>query len=396
MKHILSYLTIFCLLLGFHSASQVKMSAYAEVSVLTIGPGDQLNDAFGHSGIRIKDPIYKLDVVFDYGRYDFSAKGFYINFAKGQLDYQIGWENFDRFLNYYSTQQRRVVSQTLDLNQNEIQRLFNRLQLNILPQNKIYAYDFFYNNCATKIKDDLIEISDDSIQFLPSKEFKPLTFRGLIRTHVPSNSWGGFGIDLALGSVIDQKATIEQHMFLPSYMKDVLGTSKYKNSAKNIVKKTMVLNELQKPYPNSFWTSPLLVFGILSLLSLYITLRNYNSGVRSISLDVILFSTTGLIGVVLIWLWFATDHSATAYNYNLLWAFVFNLMFIPTILKNTVNIRFVGYLKLLVILLLLMILHWITGVQTFNIGIIPLWLALFFRYLYLIHWSKNNLKSDQQ
>jgi len=396
MKRIITALTLLSLVQGFLSPAQINMSVYAEASILTVGPGDQLNDAFGHSGIRIKDPMIQLDVVFDYGRYDFSAEGFYVNFAKGKLDYQVGWVNFDRFLSYYTAQQRRVESQILNLNPTEIQRLFQRLQVSILPQNKTYAYDFFYNNCATKIKDDLVEISENAIQFLPPKEFEPLTFRELIRTQVPLNSWGGFGIDLALGSVIDQKANLEEHLFLPSYLRDVLETSKFTNTAKNAVKKTEVLNQTQKPYPNSFWSSPLLVFGILSILSLYITLRNYNSGVRSRSLDVILFSTTGLIGVVLVWLWFATDHTATAYNYNLLWAFVFNLLLVPTVVKHKVNLRVVAYLKFLILLLFLMLLHWFTGVQSFNIAVLPIWLAMMFRYLYLIHWCNNNLNSADQ
>ena len=387
-----AYLIILYLMLGYSSPAQIKMSAYAEASVLTIGPGDQLNDAFGHSGIRIKDPMYDMDLVFDYGRYDFSAEGFYFNFAQGKLDYQIGWDNFDQFLKYYTQQQRRVESQTLKLNQKEIQQLFESLQQNIEPQHKTYAYDFFYNNCATKIKDKLIEVCDSPIQFLPPDGFKPMTFRELIRTHVPKNSWGGFGIDLALGSVIDQKASLEDHMFLPSYMKSILETSETETTKQKLVKESKVLSQLQKPYPNSFWISPLLWFGILSFLSLFLTYKNYRSGIRTKILDLVIFSTTGVVGVILLGLWFATNHTATAYNYNLLWAFAFNLLLIPTVLKARVNIRFVGYLKLLILLLFLMILHWFTEVQSFNIGTIPLWLALCFRYLYLIHWSRNNLK----
>jgi hypothetical protein len=104
-----------------------------------------------------------------------------------------------------------------------------------------------------------------------------------------------------------------------------------------------------------------------------------------------IFSITGLIGVVILLLWFATDHTATAYNYNLLWAFAFNLLFIPTLLKKRVKKRFIGYLKFLLILLFLMALHWSTGVQSFNIGILPLWIALIVRYVYLCKWYNKKL-----
>lgn len=375
------------------SSAQLKMSTYSEVSLLTIGPGDQLNDAFGHSGIRIKDPMFNLDIVFDYGRYDFSAEGFYINFAKGKLDYEIGWTNFERFISYYSAQKRRVTSQIIELDLDEKQRLFELLQQKIQPQNKTYPYDFFYNNCATKIKDDIIEVSKNPLILVQPEGFSLMTFRELIRTHVPSNSWGGFGIDLALGSVIDQQASLEEHLFLPSYLNLILGLSKFEVSDKNVVKETRVLSSLQNPYPNNFWSSPLFVFGILSIISLILTVLNYKSGRRSKILDLLIFFTTGFVGLILTLLWFGTDHTATAYNYNMLWACVFNLMFIPTLLNNKVHIRFVGYLKFTVLLLFLMLLHWLTGVQSFNVAVLPLWIALMTRYFYLIHWCNNNLKS---
>lgn len=375
------------------SSAQLKMSTYSEVSLLTIGPGDQLNDAFGHSGIRIKDPMFNLDIVFDYGRYDFSAEGFYINFVKGKLDYEIGWTNFERFISYYSAQKRRVTSQVIELDLDEKQRLFELLQQKIQPQNKTYPYDFFYNNCATKIKDDIIEVSKNPLILVQPEGFSLMTFRELIRTHVPSNSWGGFGIDLALGSVIDQQASLEEHLFLPSYLNLILGLSKFEVSDKNVVKETRVLSSLQNPYPNNFWSSPLFVFGILSIISLILTVLNYKSGRRSKILDLLIFFTTGFVGLILTLLWFGTDHTATAYNYNMLWACVFNLMFIPTLLNNKAHIRFVGYLKFTVLLLFLMLLHWLTGVQSFNVAVLPLWIALMTRYFYLIHWCNNNLKS---
>lgn len=375
------------------SSAQLKMSTYSEVSLLTIGPGDQLNDAFGHSGIRIKDPMFNLDIVFDYGRYDFSAEGFYINFVKGKLDYEIGWTNFERFISYYSAQKRRVTSQVIELDLDEKQKLFELLQQKIQPQNKTYPYDFFYNNCATKIKDDIIEVSKNPLILVQPEGFSLMTFRELIRTHVPSNSWGGFGIDLALGSVIDQQASLEEHLFLPSYLNLILGLSKFEVSDKNVVKETRVLSSLQNPYPNNFWSSPLFVFGILSIISLILTVLNYKSGRRSKILDLLIFFTTGFVGLILTLLWFGTDHTATAYNYNMLWACVFNLMFIPTLLNNKVHVRFVGYLKFTVLLLFLMLLHWLTGVQSFNVAVLPLWIALMTRYFYLIHWCNNNLKS---
>ncbi len=370
---------------------QIQLSAYSEVSILTIGPGASLNDAFGHSAIHIKDPMYRLDIVYDYGRYDFETEGFYLNFAKGKLNYEIGSANYKSIVSYYKNQGREVKSQTLNLSLAEKQALFQKLQQNILPQYKSYAYDFFYNNCATKIKDIIVSVSEKPIEFEQPKNFEQRTFRALIRSQVEQNSWGGFGIDLALGSIIDRVAPIDDHMFLPKYIFRFFEVTKFKNSNEPLVKKQEILSVQQLNVKHSFWSSPLFIFSILSFLILLVTYKNHKSNTRAKWLDILIFSITGLIGVLLLLLWFATDHTATAYNYNLLWAFAFNLLFIPTLLKKRVKKRFVGYLKFLILMMLLVVLHWSTGVQSFNIGILPLWIALLVRYAYLCKWYNKNL-----
>lgn len=374
---------------------QIQLSAYSEVSILTIGPGTSLNDAFGHSAIHIKDPMYRLDIVYDYGRYDFETEGFYLNFAKGKLNYEIGAANYKPFISYYKSKRREVKSQTLNLSLAEKQALFQKLQQNILPQNKSYLYDFFYNNCATKIKDNIVSVSEKPIEFEQPKDFEQHTFRALIRSQVEQNSWGGFGIDLALGSIIDQVAPVDDHMFLPRYIHHFFEVAKFKNKNEPLIKKQEILSGQQLNVTHSFWSSPLFIFSILSILILLVTYKNYKSNTRAKWLDISIFSVTGLIGVLLLLLWFATDHTATAYNYNLLWAFAFNLLFIPTLLKKRVKKRFVGYLKFLILMMFLMALHWSTGVQSFNIGLIPVWIAILLRYTFLSYWFGKNLTQEK-
>lgn len=374
---------------------QIQLSAYSEVSILTIGPGASLNDAFGHSAIHIKDPMYRLDIVYDYGRYDFETDGFYLNFAKGKLNYEIGAANYKPFISHFKSKKREVKSQTLNLSLNEKQALFQKLQQNILPQNKSYLYDFFYNNCATKIKDNIVSVSEKPIEFEQPKDFEQHTFRALIRSQVEQNSWGGFGIDLALGSIIDQVAPVDDHMFLPRYIHHFFEVAKFKNTNEPLIKKQEILSGQQLNVTHSFWSSPLFIFSILSFLILLVTYKNYKSNTRAKWLDISIFSVTGLIGVLLLLLWFATDHTATAYNYNLLWAFAFNLLFIPTLLKKRVKKRFVGYLKFLILMMFLMALHWSTGVQSFNIGLIPVWIAILLRYTFLSYWFGKNLTQEK-
>ena len=373
-------------------SAQVELSENTEVSILTIGPGADLEDGFGHSALRIKDRSNKLDLVFDYGRYDFEADGFYLNFAKGRLTYEIGWTDFKRFISTYKQQKRRVFAQTINLSYLEKKQLFKSLLQNIQPQNKSYSYDFFYNNCATKITDIIDEVTQDTVIYLAGEPHTTMTFRDLIHSHIPENSWGGFGIDIALGSEIDRETSLKEQLFLPKNMSEILNHSRYEKRGEKLILKTEVLSGDQDPYVVAFWISPLITIGLFSILILFFTYHDWRKKIRNRLLDSFIFLLTGLFGLLILFLWFGTEHTATAFNYNFLWAFAFNLLLIPTVLKTEVKKRFMAYLKFLILMLFLMLLHWFTGVQSFNFVLIPLWIALTIRYIYVLQWSKQNLK----
>lgn len=371
------------------------LSEQAEISVLTIGQGTSLNDAFGHSGFRIKDVSKGVDLVFNYGVFDFGAPNFYLKFAQGKLNYSIGLDYFEDFYKRYVTENRTVKEQVLNLSAVEKQALFDYLIVNIRPENREYLYDFFYDNCATKMKDVTNISVDNNIAFNKPKDFQNQTFRALIYNNVTKNSWGSFGIDIALGSVIDRTARPVDHMFLPENIYKFFEVATVKNTNKPLVKSSeMLYRKIDRPVSSSFFTSPLFVLGILGLIILFITYKDYKAKKQTVWLDVTIFSITGFVGIVILWLWFATDHKATHQNYNLLWAFALNIFMISQFLKPKIKKWFIKYLKLLVILLCLLALHWFMGVQVFALGLIPLLVALFIRYIYLIKFLnvQNNLK----
>jgi hypothetical protein len=383
-------ITFFILLFSLLSNAQLKLSNTSEISVLTIGSGHLLNDSFGHNAIRVKDSLYNFDLVFDYGRYDFESKGFYLNFARGKLDYMVGRSAFEDFLSFYKYQNRQVNEQQLNLSTKQKTAFYNFLTENMKPEKRYYPYDFFYNNCATKITDAIESILADQIKYSPPIAFKKETFRNLIRSDLNINSWGSLAIDIALGSKIDQKATIKEHVFLPKNLYLLLENSIAASTNLKIVKKSKLLNSSTATTKTSEGLfSPLAILSLIALLILFITFNDFKKNNRSTWLDVILFAFTGFVGLVLLLLWFATDHEATAYNYNLLWAFAINLLFIPSIIKTKLSNRGIKYIAFLVILLTLMIMHWVTGVQSFSIGLIPFLIAITLRYLFLIRHFKK-------
>lgn len=366
----------------------LQLSQFAEISVLTVGPGASLNDAFGHSAFRVKDAMFRMDIVFGYGQYDFDTPNFYLKFAQGKLNYLMSMHEYQDFYNSYVYYNRTIEEQVLNLSTTQKQALFDQLAINYQPENRAYLYDFFYDNCATRIRDMVENTAQPKVVFNEPEGFESKTFRTLIHEQVNRNSWGSFGIDLALGSIIDRKATPYEQMFLPKYIHTFFANATIGNQPL-VQSSSVVYQKKDVKTSDNFLLSPLMVFGLIATLIIFITYSDNKKHTRTKWLDVTLFSITGLVGVLLLLLWFATDHTATAYNYNLLWAFPLNLLIVGQLLKNEVKNWVKKYFRLLLIMLALLTLHWIMGTQVYAIGLIPLLIALAVRYIYLIRFFRN-------
>ena len=371
------------------SAEQLQLSETAEISVLTVGPGSSLNDAFGHSAFRIRDINLGIDDVYGYGEYDFDTPNFYLKFAQGKLNYLINKTSFNRFYQVYTYFNRSVKEQILNLSPAEKQKLYDYLINNYKPENRAYLYEFFYDNCATKIKDVSNNAVNNAITFNKPPDFEEATFRTLIQNNLNRNSWGSLGIDLALGSVIDRRANPEDHMFLPENIYKFFENATLKNDEPLVKKSRVLYTKRETANASSFFSSPLFILGIVALFLIVVTYQDFKKEKRTKWIDVLMFTITGFIGIVILLLWFATDHTGTHQNYNLLWAFALNLLIIGQLFREKPSNWFVKYIKLLIILLCLLLLHWTIGVQVFAIGLIPLLAAIFIRYIFLIkHFSK--------
>ncbi|MDV7187484.1 DUF4105 domain-containing protein [Lutibacter sp. TH_r2] len=377
------------LLFGFFLLSfipifgQFKLSNKATVSVITCGPYNELYSTFGHSAFRIHDPINGVDWVYNYGTFDFDAPNFYLNFAKGKLTYQLSKDNFNRFIYVYNYQKRWVKSQVLNLNANETLAVFNYLENNAKPENKNYKYDFFYNNCATKIEDVVKDVLQNNVEFPNNHITTTKSHRDLIEDYTKNQKWGKFGIDLALGSVIDDTATPDEYKFLPDYIYLAFENATILRNGKKIplVKKNIEL--LNHPIKNSSNFPPIGVTLIIALLVIWITRKDSKKGKRRKWLDFSLYFITGLTGVVILLLWFATDHTATYKNFNFLWAFAPNIVVAFYLLKSKIPKWIVGYNLLLIVLIILTLILWLFKVQVFNWAIVPILALLNNHYAHL-------------
>jgi membrane-associated HD superfamily phosphohydrolase len=374
--------------------AQQQLSPKTTVSVVTCGPGDALYTAFGHSAFRIFDPITGIDKVYNYGTFDFNAPNFYLNFAKGKLTYFLSTSDFYRFLRAYQYENRWVKTQVLNLNSNEVQEFYNFLENNAKPENRDYQYDFFYDNCSTKIEDVVKTVLKGKVNFSNNHISTIKTHRDLIEDYTSNFKWGKFGIDLALGSVIDDEATKDEFKFLPDY---ILAAFNNATIQKNKTTEPLVIREIsilkaEPTKPSSEILSPLNVLILLSLIIIYFTYKNFKSNHRNKILDFLIYFITGCIGVVVLLLWFATSHTATYKNLNFLWAFAPNLIIAFIVLKSNLPKWLKHYNTILVILLVGMLLLWVFKIQIFNIALAPLILALGIRYTFLLQQQYSSKK----
>lgn len=386
---------LFLFLLIFSTVSQAQfgsLSPAAEISIITVGPGSQLYDKFGHSAFRIKDSLSGVDVAFNYGVYDFETPNFYTKFAQGKLLYELRVSDYRYFYQTYVQENRWIQEQVLNLTKAEKQDISDFLWDNALPENRKYKYDFFYDNCATKIM-DVVEIAlGAKLEYQDDYFNEKHTFRDLIQQNLKANTWGSLGIDVALGAVIDRPAKPIEYQFLPHYVFESAahGLIHREGETVPLVKSTKtVFTNSPEAEKTNFFLSPFFVLGVLGLLIIIVTLLDFLNNKRSRFLDAVIFGFTGVIGIFLLFLWLGTDHTATANNYNLLWAFPLSLFLVYAVSKKNPSPQLKRYIMLLILLLALLTIHWITGVQVFAITLVPLFVALAVRYLFLYNYLQK-------
>jgi hypothetical protein len=297
------------------------LSPEAKVSLITVGPGQELYSSFGHSALWIQDPINGLDYAYSYGTFNFSTEGFYIKFLRGTLPYQLSVSPLLPQLYYWQAENRFVKEQILDLSPSQKQALFAFLEQNYRPENREYQYKFFFDNCSTRLKDALKAACGDSLQ-LTGYTAEQLSFRQWIdRYAYRQKPWADFGMDLAIGAPSDEIATPEQATFLPDNLSAAFDEARLltDSTAKPLVLVTRDLY-VATPGPSPFWLTPMLLFWALAVAVGGFTYWQLDRKHIHFGFDRVLFTLLGLVGVLILLLWFGTDHGVTSLNYDILWA----------------------------------------------------------------------------
>lgn len=367
-----------------------KLSDRATLSLITCGPTQaELYSAFGHSAFRVQDPLRGIDELYNYGMFDFNQPHFYLNFARGYLYYQLGVYNYPDFRDYYVYNNRFVHEQVLNLSQQQLQDVYDYLQNNALPEHKNYIYDYFYNNCATKLRDVLVDVLKDSVQFDGSYVTSHYTIRELTDLYLSQQKWGDLGIDICLGLPMDKKASPFEYMFLPDYLESGFDHATiHKNGVTEplVKEKILVYESRAEEVTSSGLFQPLYVFGFFAVLAVAISIFDLLRKKLSIWFDCILFGVTGLLGLLLITLWLATDHKAAAYNFNILWALPTNVIVVFAFIRQPRWLQ--HYFLVTAIISFLLILFWFEIPQKIHYSLMPLLIAIVVRS-FVEYWIRK-------
>lgn len=393
VKRLFTYTCLFFFMAFNALSAQKKLSHLAKVSLLTCGPGEDMYTGFGHSAIKVYDPISQIDWVFNYGTFNFSTPNFYMKFTQGKLPYSLAINGAKDFRYWYLSDNRSVQEEEFLLSLDQKQKLWQFLQNNHLPENREYMYDFFYDNCATRIRDALYEITDHKIQVRDST-VEIITLRELLYKYIGYHSWTGFGFGLILGVSADTYSDMDSQMFLPDYLSSNLGKMTLDGKKLLGPKKMLLGSDRVVTVPQLSMTSPLVVTSIVFLVVLLLSLF-FESPLLHNSIDIIFLLLTGLVGALFLFMWLGTNHHSTYANFNLIWANPFNLIMLFVAVRKTLSKVAQKYWRLLLISNSLVVLTWLFSPQAMHLAVLPLVLLLIVRSLYRLGYLPKLIRAKE-
>jgi hypothetical protein len=386
MPRILSYLLITFFITALYgknlNAQPATLTGEASISMITILPGETPEELFGHSAFRVVDPQQNLDVMFNYGTFQFDEY-FLPKFIYGELNYFLSVARTSFAIEHYRERRRPIIEQVLNLSAEQKQSLYDFLVHNAREENRYYLYDFLFDNCSTRIRDAMESVFGDEVRFEPEPD-PQLTFREMIALYVDQKPFIHFGIDLLLGNRIDREVTPYEAMFLPDFLELAFDHAVVVIDGEEqplvISKETiMTVDDYDTGTASLPWMH--IILWSLLLGAVWVTWKNHQSGTMlNRWFDIPLLAILGIIGLLITFLWFISLHHVTADNINLFWAWPLHLVVLPFLfkpLKPDSLLRY--YFALHAAACLIILLGWFFWVQEIHTAVLPLLLTVLLR-----------------
>ena len=330
-----------CLVLGMvgmFSAHAIPADS-VRLSLLTCAPGSEIYELFGHSAIRYENLTKKQDWVFNYGMFSFRDPNFVYRFVKGETDYQLGVIPYAYFEAEYVQRGSSVCQQTLNLTYKEKTELVRLLQENYLPSNRVYRYNYFYDNCTTRARDKIEESIDGKVVY--AENGRVVTFRDIIHEYTRGSEWSEFGIDLCLGSEADEPIDLRMQMFAPFYMLEAArGAMIHRaDTVVPLVKEDFKVVEAELEDEAGFPLSPMACALLLLAVTCAVMMWSIRRGKVCWVWDLILFGFQGLGGCVIAFLFFFSLHPTVGSNWMIVLFNPLPLLWLPVMIYKDIKGR---------------------------------------------------------
>ena len=346
------------------------------ISLLTCAPGSEIYALFGHSAIRYENPEKDQDWVFNYGMFSFKEPNFVMRFVKGETDYQLGVVPFRYFETEYALRGSSVYQQVLNLTDEEKVKLISLLEENYLPSNRVYRYNYFYDNCTTRARDKVEESIQGKVVYPETK--KEVSFRDIIHEFTAGSEWGEFGIDLCLGSEADEPIDERKQMFAPFYMMEAARGAMIHRAdtvVPLVLEEFKVVDAVLEDEP-AFPLSPMTCAMGLLVATAFVVGWGICKGRPCLAWNVLMFFLQGLGGCIVAFLFFFSLHPTVGSNWLLMLFHPLALFYLPIMIYRGIKGKKDPYHWLNVALLtsFMILMPFIS--QEFNLTVLPLALSL--------------------
>ncbi len=325
------------------------------VSLLTCSPGDEVYSLFGHTALRYKDDARDIDLVFNYGVFDFQSPNFVWRFILGKTDYILAVESFREFAMQYKIRGSGVTEQIIDIDSLHAEKLFNALLFNSMEQNRVYRYNYFFNNCTTKARDMLFAFAGDSIQYASPSAMHAMTLREIVHHYTAYYPWYTFGIDLLLGAKADAVSGPDAQFAPYVLLSDISSAYTVGDNRRFVLNQ----NELLQPVERSKTRNNLTPFNVSLLLLLFtfvVMLCERRSKKTYWWWDILLMVLQGAAGCVITFMILFSQHPTVDENYLVILLNPLPLVMLPFLIRSVIKHKkpVVMYLQACMVLLFLL------------------------------------------
>lgn len=367
--------SLFFILLALHlslsvwAEEPIILSGDARVSLLSCTPGRPSYLHYGHSALRICDPAQNLDWAFNYGLFSFSTDNFYFKFVAGETDYLLGIQYYQDFVADCEWNSRRVYEQVLALDSIQRQQVMDALMENYRPENRVYRYNFVFDNCATRPWKILCQVLGDALDTSDLDDPSGITYRDNISYYSNTLSWMDFGINLAFGASANREMTIAESLFLPENLMNYVETAHFASGEPLCTRSNV---QPFVPSDASWKVSPQFIISVLILLLVVLASLSRKKHTLYWPVHAIFFLIYGIAGVILVYLRFFSVHPFVDTNWNVLllnplWFVLFGM---TCTRRGRRTLSRIWQLFTMVVLLIYALIVLMQGIHLFNIFIL--------------------------